>query len=77
MEHRTAPHSLPGDTSTGRTRRFADASLARYLGATLSDIELEPRTIQTGRTQILSTFAPVPDHVLEEIPDTIFLPLVR
>ncbi|WP_037857668.1 TetR/AcrR family transcriptional regulator [Streptomyces sp. NRRL S-340] len=29
------------------------------------------------RHEILSTFAPVPDHVLEEIVDTIFLPLVR
>ncbi|MBQ0826653.1 TetR/AcrR family transcriptional regulator [Streptomyces tagetis] len=29
------------------------------------------------RHEILSTFAPVPEHVLEEIVDTIFLPLVR
>ncbi|QFZ71956.1 TetR family transcriptional regulator [Streptomyces fagopyri] len=29
------------------------------------------------RHEILSTFAPVPDHVIEEIVDTIFLPLVR
>ncbi|WP_371600839.1 TetR/AcrR family transcriptional regulator [Streptomyces sp. NBC_00564] len=29
------------------------------------------------RHEILSTFAPVPDHVLEEIVDTIFLPLVH
>ncbi|MYR43408.1 TetR/AcrR family transcriptional regulator [Streptomyces sp. SID5910] len=28
------------------------------------------------RHEILSTFAPVPEHVLEEIVDTIFLPLV-
>ncbi|WP_433471709.1 TetR/AcrR family transcriptional regulator [Spirillospora sp. CA-142024] len=29
------------------------------------------------RHEILVTFAPVPDHVLEEIVDTVFLPLVR
>ncbi|WP_424537053.1 TetR-like C-terminal domain-containing protein [Sphaerisporangium viridialbum] len=29
------------------------------------------------RHEILTTFAPVPDRVLEEIVDTIFLPLVR
>ncbi|MFF1872545.1 TetR/AcrR family transcriptional regulator [Streptomyces sp. CB03911] len=29
------------------------------------------------RHEILTTFAPVPDHVLEEIVDTVFLPLVR
>ncbi|WP_225823982.1 TetR/AcrR family transcriptional regulator [Streptomyces naphthomycinicus] len=29
------------------------------------------------RHEILTTFAPVPDHTLEEIVDTIFLPLVR
>ncbi|MFF0067272.1 TetR/AcrR family transcriptional regulator [Streptomyces sp. NPDC005279] len=29
------------------------------------------------RHEILTTFAPVPDHVLEEIIDTVFLPLVR
>ncbi|MFI6983833.1 TetR/AcrR family transcriptional regulator [Embleya sp. NPDC050154] len=29
------------------------------------------------RHEILTTFVPVPDHVLEEIVDTIFLPLVR
>ncbi|MEV7177507.1 TetR/AcrR family transcriptional regulator [Kitasatospora sp. NPDC093679] len=29
------------------------------------------------RHEILTTYAPVPDHVLEEIVDTIFLPLVR
>jgi Tetracyclin repressor-like, C-terminal domain len=28
------------------------------------------------RHEFLTTFAPVPDHVLEEILDTIFLPLV-
>jgi hypothetical protein len=29
------------------------------------------------RHEILTTFAPAPDHVLEEIVDTIFLPLLR
>ncbi|MEU4205367.1 TetR/AcrR family transcriptional regulator [Streptomyces sp. NPDC039022] len=29
------------------------------------------------RHEILTTFAPVPDHVLEEIVDTVLLPLVR
>ncbi|MFC1430239.1 TetR/AcrR family transcriptional regulator [Streptacidiphilus sp. N1-3] len=29
------------------------------------------------RHEFLTTFAPVPDHVLEEIVDTIFLPLLR
>ncbi|TDD72469.1 TetR/AcrR family transcriptional regulator [Actinomadura darangshiensis] len=29
------------------------------------------------RHELLTTFAPAPDHVLEEIVDTIFLPLVR
>lgn len=29
------------------------------------------------RQEVLTTFAPVPDHVLEEIVDTVFLPLVR
>jgi AcrR family transcriptional regulator len=29
------------------------------------------------RHEILTTFAPVPDHVLEEIVDTVFLPLAR
>ncbi|MDT0466656.1 TetR/AcrR family transcriptional regulator [Streptomyces gibsoniae] len=29
------------------------------------------------RHEILTTFAPVPDHILEEIVDTIFLPLLR
>ncbi|MFD0531902.1 TetR-like C-terminal domain-containing protein [Kitasatospora arboriphila] len=29
------------------------------------------------RHEILTTYAPVPDHVLEEIVDTIFLPLLR
>lgn len=29
------------------------------------------------RHEILTTFAPVPDHVLEEIVDTVFLPLVH
>ncbi|KQX65137.1 TetR/AcrR family transcriptional regulator [Streptomyces sp. Root1310] len=29
------------------------------------------------RQEILTTFAPVPDHVIEEIVDTVFLPLVR
>ncbi|QKW25648.1 TetR/AcrR family transcriptional regulator [Streptomyces seoulensis] len=29
------------------------------------------------RHEILTTYAPVPDHVLEEIVDTVFLPLLR
>ncbi|WP_436843896.1 hypothetical protein [Streptomyces sioyaensis] len=29
------------------------------------------------RHEILTTFAPVPDHALEEIVDTVFLPLVH
>jgi hypothetical protein len=29
------------------------------------------------RHEFLTTFAPAPDHVLEEIVDTIFLPLVH
>ncbi|MEU1406902.1 TetR/AcrR family transcriptional regulator [Streptomyces sp. NPDC005728] len=72
----------PGDLlATGR-EKSADVLFDRAVGRG----EIEPERLSERikslpfdllRHEILTTFAPVPDHVLEEIVDTIFLPLVR
>ena len=75
------PSSLSDPVATGRT-----AALDKIFDRAVDRGEIQPDVLTERiktlpfvllRHEILSTYAPVPDHVLEEIVDTIFLPLVR
>lgn len=72
----------PGDLlATGRART-ADLLFDRAVDRGEIKPELLTERIKSLpfdllRHEILTTFAPVPDHVLEEIVDTVFLPLVH
>ncbi|WP_326595934.1 TetR/AcrR family transcriptional regulator [Streptomyces sp. NBC_01803] len=76
-----SPNSLFDPVATGRTAdldMLFERSVSR--GEIKSDLlteRIKTLPFVLLRHEILSTFAPVPDHVLEEIIDTIFLPLVR
>ena len=81
QETGTSPGDLFDPTTTGRKEAvdvLFDRALAR---AEVKPDRLTERVkslpFDLLRHEFLTTFAPVPDHVLEEIVDTIFLPLVR
>ncbi|MFJ8112050.1 TetR/AcrR family transcriptional regulator [Streptomyces sp. NPDC096132] len=72
----------PGDLLTAGGEQTADMLFDRAVAR--GEIKPEHLTERIKslpfdllRHEILTTFAPAPDHVLEEIVDTIFLPLVR
>jgi hypothetical protein len=72
----------PGDLLAAGRENVADVIFDRAVGR--GDIKpdhlserIKSLPFDLLRHEILVTFAPVPDHVLEEIVDTIFLPLVR
>ncbi|MDQ1051649.1 TetR/AcrR family transcriptional regulator [Streptomyces sp. V4I2] len=76
-----SPSSLFDPVATGR-KAALDTLFDRAVDRGEIKPELLTERIKTLpfvllRHEILSTFAPVPDHVIEEIVDTIFLPLVR
>ena len=81
QETGTSPGDLFDPTTTGRKEAvdvLFDRALAR---AEVTPDRLTERVkslpFDLLRHEFLTTFAPVPDHVLEEIVDTIFLPLLR
>jgi AcrR family transcriptional regulator len=72
----------PGDLLAAARQNIADVIFDRAAGR--GEIKPEHLTDRIKslpfdllRHEILVTFAPTPDHVLQEIVDTIFLPLVR
>lgn len=74
--------SGPGDLFAAARDKTADTLFARAVER--GEIRPERLTQRIKslpfdllRHEFLTTFAPVPDHVLEEIVDTIFLPLLR
>ncbi|MFD0264122.1 TetR/AcrR family transcriptional regulator [Kitasatospora indigofera] len=76
----TSPGDLRDPLVTGRAKAL-DVLFDRAVER--GEIKPEPLTERVRslpfdllRHEILMTFAPVPDHVLEEIVDTVFLPLV-
>jgi AcrR family transcriptional regulator len=81
QETGTRPGDLFDPSTTGR-KEAVDVLFDR--AAERGEIETERLTERIKslpfdllRQEFLTTFAPVPDHVLEEIVDTLFLPLVR
>ncbi|MGW7522521.1 TetR/AcrR family transcriptional regulator [Streptomyces sp. NPDC054783] len=72
----------PGDLLATAREKTADVLFDRAVArgevepARLSE-RIKSLPFDLLRHEILTTFAPAPDHVLEEIVDTIFLPLVR
>ncbi|WP_019548906.1 TetR/AcrR family transcriptional regulator [Streptomyces sulphureus] len=75
-----SPSSLFDPVATGRT-----TALDTLFDRAVERGEIQPESLTERiktlpfvllRHEILSTFAPVPEHVLEEILDTVFLPLV-
>jgi AcrR family transcriptional regulator len=81
QETGTDPGDLFDPSVTGR-KEAVDALFARAVDRGEVDPEHLTERIKTLpfdllRHEFLTTFAPAPDHVLEEIVDTIFLPLVR
>ncbi|MEW2084829.1 TetR/AcrR family transcriptional regulator [Streptomyces sp. NPDC005283] len=81
QETGTNPSDLRDPLATGR-KQALDALFDRAVDRGEIKPELLTERIQSLpfdllRHEILTTFAPVPDHVLEEIIDTVFLPLVR
>ena len=76
----TSPGDLLDPRATGR-KQAVDLLFDRAAARGEVDPELLTDRIRTLpfdllRHEFLTTYAPVPDHVLEEILDTIFLPLV-
>ncbi|MFJ6837016.1 TetR/AcrR family transcriptional regulator [Streptomyces sp. NPDC091209] len=72
----------PGDLRTTGREKGLDVLFDRAIDRGEAQPERLTERIRTLpfdllRHEILTTFAPVPDHVLEEIVDTVFLPLVR
>jgi AcrR family transcriptional regulator len=81
QETGTTPGDLFDPTTTGR-KEAVDVLFDRAVERGEIKPELLTERIKSLpfdllRHEFLATFAPVPDHVLEEIVDTIFLPLVR
>ncbi|MEV5747520.1 TetR/AcrR family transcriptional regulator [Actinoallomurus sp. NPDC052308] len=81
QETGTSPGDLLDPLATGRTESL-DVLFDRAVDRGEIKPELLTERIKSLpfdllRHEILTTFAPVPDHVLEEIVDTLFLPLVR
>ncbi|MEV5711369.1 TetR/AcrR family transcriptional regulator [Actinoallomurus sp. NPDC052274] len=81
QETGTTPGDLLDPRATGRSESL-DALFDRAVDRGEVKPELLTERIKSLpfdllRHEILTTFAPVPDHVLEEIVDTVFLPLVR
>ncbi|MEU3345969.1 TetR/AcrR family transcriptional regulator [Streptomyces sp. NPDC006700] len=72
----------PGDLFTAAREKTADVIFERAVArGEIAPERLGERVMSLPfdllRHEILVTFAPVPDRVLEEIVDTVFLPLVR
>jgi len=81
QETGTRPVDLFDPSTTGR-REAVDVLFDRAVDRGEITPELLTERIKSLpfdllRHEFLTTFAPVPDHVLEEIVDTIFLPLVH
>ncbi|MFD8691381.1 TetR/AcrR family transcriptional regulator [Streptomyces sp. NPDC059651] len=81
QETGTSPSDLRGLLGAGRERAL-DALFDRAVDrGEIKPEHLTPRIkslpFDLLRHEFLMTFAPVPDHVLEEIIDTVFLPLAR
>ncbi|MFI6151458.1 TetR/AcrR family transcriptional regulator [Kitasatospora sp. NPDC051170] len=81
QETGTSPRDLLDPSVTGR-KQALDVMYER--AAARGEVEAERLTERMKtlpfdllRHEFLTTFAAVPDHVLEEIVDTLFLPLVR
>ena len=77
----TNPGDLLDPLATGR-KQAVDVLFDRAVERGEANPELLTERIKSLpfdllRHEFLTTFAPVPDHVLEEIVDTIFLPLVN
>jgi AcrR family transcriptional regulator len=77
----TSPGDLIDPLATGR-KQALDVLFDRAIdrGEIKSELltdRIKSLPFDLLRHEFLTTFAPVPDHVLEEIVDTIFLPLVR
>ncbi|MGW1727566.1 TetR/AcrR family transcriptional regulator [Streptomyces sp. NPDC002306] len=81
QETGTSPGDLRDPLATGRKK-----ALDVLFGRAVERGEVKPEVLTERikslpfdllRHEILTTFAPVPDHVLEEIVDTVFLPLVH
>jgi AcrR family transcriptional regulator len=81
QETGNSPGELLDPLVTGRA-----AALDLLFGRAIDRGEIKPERLTDRikslpfdllRHEILTTFAPVPDHALEEIVDTVFLPLVR
>ncbi|MER7767023.1 TetR/AcrR family transcriptional regulator [Kitasatospora sp. NPDC096140] len=77
-----ATGTSPGDLFTAAREKTADVLFDRAVAR--GEVEAEHLSTRIKalpfdllRHEILTTFAPAPDHVLEEIVDTVFLPLVR
>ncbi|MEA5366750.1 TetR/AcrR family transcriptional regulator [Amycolatopsis sp., V23-08] len=71
----------PGDLFAAKHRKGADVLFDRAVARGEIDPERLSERVKSLpfdllRHEILVTFAPAPDHVLEEIVDTIFLPLL-
>ncbi|MFJ8819464.1 TetR/AcrR family transcriptional regulator [Amycolatopsis thermoflava] len=71
----------PGDVLTARHEKATDVLFDRAVsrGEITADRlseRIKSLPFDLLRHEILVTFAPVPDHALEEIVDTIFLPLI-
>jgi AcrR family transcriptional regulator len=81
QETGTTPRELRDPLATGRTR-IVEVLFERAVERGEADPDRLTERVKSLpfdllRHEILMTFAPVPDHVLEEIVDTVFLPLVR
>ncbi|WP_328747011.1 TetR/AcrR family transcriptional regulator [Streptomyces sp. NBC_00285] len=77
----TSPGDLVDPTTTGRKEAvdvlFDRAAERGEIKPELLTERIKSLPFDLLRNEFLTTFAPVPDDVLEEIVDTIFLPLVR
>ncbi|MFD9128188.1 TetR/AcrR family transcriptional regulator [Kitasatospora sp. NPDC059571] len=81
QETGTSPGDLLDPLATGR-KKAVDVLFDRAVdrGEIRPDVlteRIKSLPFDLLRHEFLTTFAPAPDHVLEEIVDTIFLPLVR
>lgn len=67
-----------GRAGTGATDPLYEQAAARgEIGTERLSERVKSLPFDLLRHEILTTYAPVPDQVLEEIVDTVFLPLVR
>jgi Tetracyclin repressor-like, C-terminal domain len=81
QETGTSPGELLDPSATGRKQAvdvFFDRAVARgeITGGHLTE-RVKALPFDLLRHAFMTTFVPVPDQVLEEIVDTIFLPLLR